>query len=219
MPNSLPSTYKRGPAPRTPGRSVLEAMWPWPQLSLRTRSRQVVATWLLLPAQLLVLLLPLLHLLWHQRAPAHEHSAGGLRPHRHLTSESLAESPAPAPHPHPHSEAALAPVSSLLLPASAALPPLQALAQLASAAAPEAPVSAYRAAGALAQVPGPGLHAEASLYHLGGAWLAGQAPPPLPPSTLLAQLSIPRPLVLRPREWLLRLRARSPPSLISQSFS
>jgi hypothetical protein len=82
-----------------------------------------------------------------------------------------------------------------------------------------APVSAYRAAGALAQLPGPGLHAEASLYHFGGAWLAGQALPSLPPSSLLAQLSIPRPLVLRPRAWLLRLRARSPPSLISQSFS
>lgn len=219
MPTTLPSPERTGPASSLRGRSVPARSSAGSPLSLRTRSRQLVATWLLLPAQLLVLLLPLLHLLWHQRAPAHEHSAGGLRPHRHLTRDWLAEPLAPASHPHPHPEAAPAPVSSLLLPAPPALPPLQALAQLASAPAPEAPVSAYRAAGAVAQVPGPGLHAEASLYHFGGAWLAGQALPSLPPSSLLAQLSITRPLVLRPRAWLLRLRARSPPSLISQSFS
>lgn len=219
MPKTLPSHERIGPASSLRGRFVPARTSSGSPLSLRTRSRQVVATWLLLPAQLLVLLLPLLHLLWHQRAPAHEHSAGGLRPHRHLAHDWLAEPPAPAPHPHPHPEAAPAPVSSLLSPASAALPPLQALAQLASAPAPEAPVSAYRAAGAVAQVPGPGLHAEASLYHFGGAWLAGQALPSLPPSSLLAHLSITRPLVLRPRAWLLRLRARSPPSFISQSFS
>lgn len=219
MPKTLPSPDRKGPAPSLLGRSVPEPTSPWPQLGLRTRSRQAVATWLLLPAQLLVLLLPLLHLLWHQRAPIHEHSAGGLRPHRHLTSEWLAEPLAPASHPHPHPEVAPAPVLSLLTPVPVVLPPLQALAQLASAAAPVAPVSAYRAAGDLAQVPGPGLHAEASLYHFGGAWLAGQALPLLPPSSLLAQLSITRPLVRCPRAWLLRLRARSPPSFISQSLS
>lgn len=219
MLKTLPSPKRTGPAPSLRGRSVPARTSSGSRLSLGTQSRQLVATWLLLPAQLLVLLLPLLHLLWHQRAPAHEHSAGGLRPHRHLAHDWLAEPPAPAPHPHPHPEAAPAPVSLLLPPAPAALPPLQALAQLASAPEPEAPASAYRAAGAVAPVPGPGLHAEASLYHLGGAWLAGQALPSLPPSTLLAQLSITRPLVLRPRAWLLRLRARSPPALISQSLS
>ena len=67
MPKTLPSPERTGPAPKLRGRSVPARSSAGSPLSLRTRSRQVVVTWLLLPAQLLVLLLPLLHLLWHQR--------------------------------------------------------------------------------------------------------------------------------------------------------